>query len=85
MDNQQLKARFFGMHIGCDVDVFKSGAIVCRGLVMGVVVANKGIVLDCAPGRRYCDFDFDIKLILRPLSSITKEELVMVFEASAVS
>ena len=73
---QQLKARFFGMHIGQGVDVFKSGAVVCHGMMLGIAIVNGHVVIDAAPRRRYSDADFDIKLILRPLSSITDEEAV---------
>ena len=73
---QQKKARFFGMHIGQEVDVFKSGAVVCHGMMLGIAIMNGHVVIDAAPNRRYSDANFDIKLILRPLSDISDEEAV---------
>ena len=68
---QQLKARFFGMHIGCSVNVtgmaeYKNG---------GVTWDENG-TFSFFDGFEYHLFDENCKLILRPLSSITDEEAV---------
>ena len=73
---QQLKARFFGMNIGCDVNIYRNGYVVCYGLNIGVTAHDGWVTIDAAPNRRYSDADFDIKLILRPLSSITDDEAI---------
>ena len=73
MDKQQIKARFFGAHIGC-----KMIAIGSHGEVAEV---NRGVVM-LADGRCYIESDGigrvyidNCKLVLRPLSSITQKEV----------
>ena len=68
---QQKKARFFGMHIGCSVNVtgmaeYKNG---------GVTWDENGTFL-FFDGFEHHLFDENCKLILRPISSITDEEAI---------
>ena len=73
MDNQQLKARFFGMHTGCKIrytNVFGSGEYDSAGVFLDGDSKWKLRMTDCGVVR----LD-DCKLILRPLSSITDEEV----------
>lgn len=73
MTAKEIKARFFGQHVGCDVrvknhPVFAHDDYVLHGVKDGFAIFSL--------------FDADIdkcKLILRPLSSITDEEAVECF------
>lgn len=75
MDKQQIKARFFGQHIGGRVRI--AGSIVCADgdyTLSGVSFWSKMSVelenVDCKV------WAFDCKLVLRPLSDISKSELI---------
>lgn len=82
MDKQQIKARFFGTHIGANVLVF-GGARVKNGTYTLNSVRSRsdvGIELyfDNIPHAGNGNFD-TCKLILRPLSSITGKEVFEMF------
>lgn len=75
MDKQQIKARFFGAHIGCDVSCFDTIKMV--GTNLGIVPTNTGAVLchvKYQNGVIVPEFINHCKLVLRPLSSITDME-----------
>ena len=83
MDNQQLKARFSGQNIGCEVIISSKHGERIEKKNFGAVLGHRGnVYLSTGELAKYSDENWDIKLILRPLSSITKEELVRVFEAA---
>ncbi len=79
MNKQQIKARFLGAHIGCDVDIRCGETVACYGVNHGSVFSNGNILVSTGELAKYSDADFDIKLVLRPLSSITNKEVFEMF------
>lgn len=73
-EKQQLRSRFFGQHIGCRVNVFGMAEYVNGG-----VTWDDDGVFKFFDGHEYHPFDNNCKLILRPLSSITDEEVFEMF------
>ena len=78
MDKQQIKARFFGAHIGCGVACYDE--VKTKGLARGVAPAKNGAML--------CDVEYHdniivpeflahCKLVLRHISSLTDREVAI--------
>jgi len=75
MDNQ-TKARFFGMHIGCKISA-SNGIGQGEYVLSGVSTLNDGdLMAFTEDGGSFSTDITDIKLILRPLPSITDEEAI---------
>lgn len=76
MDKQQIKARFFGQHIGCNLVALN---FIARGkyALSGVsTTTSGGMVFFTEDGGSFTDNVTDCKLVLRPLSSITLDEVI---------
>ncbi len=94
MDKQQIKARFFGAHIGCKVLIAKSpqfaGGIFALSEVSYSDIAGTSIFFlkeDGTPPRYDGGYEMSMmnvvnttRLILRPLPSMTDEELTILSE-----
>ncbi len=73
-EKQQLKARFFGMHLGCKMQAVNS---IGQGeyVLSGTSTLNEGaLMLFTEDGGSFSSDVTECKLILRPLSSITITE-----------
>lgn len=76
MDKQQIKARFFGAHIGCDVNIFLKGKPIMYATNCGVVTGVRdSVLISVGELAKYSDEEFDIKLVLRHISSLTDREV----------
>lgn len=84
-EKQQLKARFFGAHIGCDVDILLKGKTVKFAVNHGAITGNRdSVLISTGELAKYSDEEFDIKLVLRPLESITDEEVFEAFNSAGL-
>lgn len=72
------------MHIGCDVDILLNGKVVHQAVNFGAVIGKDSVLVSIGETARYSDGNFEIKLILRPLSSITDEEVFEAFKAAGI-
>ena len=86
-EQQQLKARFFGMHIGCILQKKSGETVKLRGIYLSRSEDGKGIAFfdylgsdlemfkkhGCFGGECLLD---NCQIILRPLSSITDQEAI---------
>lgn len=76
MDKKQIKARFFGAHIGCDVNILLKGRVIRYATNCGVVAgARDSVLISVGELSKYSDEEFDIKLVLRPPTALKEHEL----------
>lgn len=75
---EQLKARFFGMHIGCGISIprYSEFSVKLRGV--SSPVNESGFMLHCTRDSRHALMApiGECKLVLRPFPDITDEEAI---------